>query len=645
MPRTSKRKASLQASKRLAAQDSADDGEADWESGDEVDDNDGGEEEYVRPSPKKARKSTGGSTSKRVKGSLRGILSLPAELVALVASNLDLPTLFHLSRLNKRFYSFLRDPQIEYVWEAARETSGLPTLTAPGMDTVGLANLLFGCCKGCGKATTKVDYVLRIRSCQACSKELIVDERDFVGPPYGSKVRSRAVRSLYQGTGSRNYPEFSAAEIDFLQNVVSARYGEGVVSAQEMTALHPVASKPYKTAKLSSDGFSDVRKTRRLNFETAAFSDHALVNVAKELTDSGESSFLLSSSTTSELYRLFRASSMGVHGGATPASHAVDLLGAGSGSPLEGNAPRRGLVLTRYRELVKDRAMAKTCGLWPVCNQEDFAALPTVEALYRMKTYEDTTKPPPKLDDHLDAIKTDLTYLMQVTTRKVFDQVHSNLTLLDEHRATDAAKASNSFATSPSTAPAKLTPTPADGSDFTVSEIDTFLCRAMAVARCAHCQQVDILPRLFTHCCTFFHNVSGRRYPSFASGNYKVSLALTKAAVAVVEVSDKPIDVSAAELDTLGHGYSCTNPGCVVKIESRGLFGGGSVGRSMNNKLLAGTWHRLVAHLTVRHYCRGYYNDHYVEDPPEAMPVLEDRQAVLERLYRDKHEALHGELE
>ena len=125
-------------------------------------------------------------------GALKGILDLPLDVLAIVCSELDLPTVFHLSRLNKRFYSFLRNNStLSYIWDRARETSGLPELTTPGMNSVQYANLLFGgfcqvrrrewtcdgiadtpaILQGCGKATTKVDYILRVRYCKACSEE------------------------------------------------------------------------------------------------------------------------------------------------------------------------------------------------------------------------------------------------------------------------------------------------------------------------------------------------------------------------------------------------------------------------------------------------------------------------------------------
>jgi len=137
-------------------------------------------------------------------GLLRGILDLPLDVLTGVCEHLDLETLFHVSRLNKRFYKFLRGTAaLSYLWDWAREESGLPELTAPGFSTVQLANLLFSkycqvrslsklrrariafadvheplpLCpdlQNCARTTPKVDFLLRVRLCQACSNYLCV---------------------------------------------------------------------------------------------------------------------------------------------------------------------------------------------------------------------------------------------------------------------------------------------------------------------------------------------------------------------------------------------------------------------------------------------------------------------------------------
>ncbi|CDR36641.1 RHTO0S02e04896g1_1 [Rhodotorula toruloides] len=49
--------------------------------------------------------------------------------------------------------------------------------TAHGMSVHQQANLMFGCCQGCGKTTNKVDWVLRIRACPSCYRDRVADKQ------------------------------------------------------------------------------------------------------------------------------------------------------------------------------------------------------------------------------------------------------------------------------------------------------------------------------------------------------------------------------------------------------------------------------------------------------------------------------------
>lgn len=65
-----------------------------------------------------------------------------------IVGELDLPTVFHLSRLSRRFWQLLRrDKSSQTVWRDARKRSGITKPTAPGMTVYEQANLIFGCCK------------------------------------------------------------------------------------------------------------------------------------------------------------------------------------------------------------------------------------------------------------------------------------------------------------------------------------------------------------------------------------------------------------------------------------------------------------------------------------------------------------------
>ncbi|BGP67875.1 hypothetical protein NBRC10513v2_001196 [Rhodotorula toruloides] len=174
MTRTSARKSALKAraSLREADTDSEDDA---VQSAEEEE-----ESEHEAPPPKKRRVSTAAKPppGPKVKGALKDFLDLPLELVLRILGELDLPTLFHPSRLSKRFWRLLRgDKSLHTLWTDARQRSGIRRPTAQGMGVYQQANLMFGCCQGCGKTTNKVDWVLRIRACPSCYRDLVADKQ------------------------------------------------------------------------------------------------------------------------------------------------------------------------------------------------------------------------------------------------------------------------------------------------------------------------------------------------------------------------------------------------------------------------------------------------------------------------------------
>ncbi|GAA6021842.1 hypothetical protein JCM10207_004515 [Rhodosporidiobolus poonsookiae] len=91
--------------------------------------------------------------------------SLPTETVGDIFCQLDLESVFTLSRLSKRLYRFLRMPTSNYIWEAACKNVQMPELTAPGWTLPGLANLCYGCCQVCGSSALHSNFRLRVRYC------------------------------------------------------------------------------------------------------------------------------------------------------------------------------------------------------------------------------------------------------------------------------------------------------------------------------------------------------------------------------------------------------------------------------------------------------------------------------------------------
>ncbi|BGP45596.1 hypothetical protein JCM10450v2_001415 [Rhodotorula kratochvilovae] len=169
----------------------------------------------------KRRRTSGGARApprRPVKGSLQGVLTLPVELVLRVCADLDFATLFHLSRLNKQFYRVLRAPSAKSVWETVREDDGLHEPLASGMDVYALANLLFGCCQGCGKLTTIVDWYLRKRFCRPCGKNVIVDG-DKIPDELQSTLR-HAPYSYFEHNRIRKWKNFYLPDIVRLSGTV-----------------------------------------------------------------------------------------------------------------------------------------------------------------------------------------------------------------------------------------------------------------------------------------------------------------------------------------------------------------------------------------------------------------------------------------
>ncbi|GAA5871260.1 hypothetical protein JCM8547_007236 [Rhodosporidiobolus lusitaniae] len=470
-------------------------------------------------------------------GSLRGIVSLPAELVALVASSLDLPTLFHLSRLNKCFYLFLRDPQIEYVWEAARETSGLPTLTAPGMDTVGLANLLFGCCMGCEKATTKVDYVLRIRSCKGCSSDFILDEcqsasaTSYVRPNY----ERLALQSTRQGTHNRNHIEYALASLEFLEDVCTLYEESGFVEEDAIATRHAREQVPYEdTLEIRSAGDWAEFETLRRDLQEKGKADGEELT-AWVLEREAENKQAKEDIRTSRRLKLqehlmddgwqayhFDSDAFKTHSLAFLLGIEADNNQAHLAKETER---QRELIFTQCRELAEDRDRAKAGGLYPLNKKDELLALPSL----------------------------DLQSVMKASKQKLFDRLLIVRAEFDQR----------------------------NGAQYTVDENNMLLALGVRLS---------------------------------ANSGFDVSVALVEAAIAIVEKTNKPLAVPAAEIEAFERGFSCVKNGC------------------RHVKSLALPWNRIVQYITC--YPHREYSHRDDDEVSTTDIILEDHQAVCERLYR-----------
>ncbi|CAE6485419.1 unnamed protein product [Rhizoctonia solani] len=135
-------------------------------------------EELSEPPRKRARKSTGRTHSKRMRGFLAGIVNVPMDIFAQIMSFLQPIDIHSLARTNKRFRRLLMNRSARNIWRVAeRNVSNLPScpnhLTEPQY-----AALLFGkwcsMCGGTANVSRRMDEFLLVRLCSNCRERSIV---------------------------------------------------------------------------------------------------------------------------------------------------------------------------------------------------------------------------------------------------------------------------------------------------------------------------------------------------------------------------------------------------------------------------------------------------------------------------------------
>ncbi|GAA6024353.1 hypothetical protein JCM10207_003314 [Rhodosporidiobolus poonsookiae] len=130
----------------------------------------------VAPPPAKKRKTTA-SKPRRSAGKLHGLLDFPLDVLREIAAHLDPPTLLHLSRASRAFYSTFASRSFRSSWEAARHNVGLPDLQSNQLTEPQYAALMFGnhCfTQLCGKARASiVELNIFKRLCKECRDDKI----------------------------------------------------------------------------------------------------------------------------------------------------------------------------------------------------------------------------------------------------------------------------------------------------------------------------------------------------------------------------------------------------------------------------------------------------------------------------------------
>ncbi|GAA6020107.1 hypothetical protein JCM10207_006257 [Rhodosporidiobolus poonsookiae] len=562
------------------------------------------EGDYTRAPKKKARRSStggGGGGAKGTKGSLSGILSLPLETLTLVCSHLDLATVFHLSRLNKQFYGFLRDPALKYIWKGARERSGLPELKAGDFSVYDFANLLFGNCSGCGKLTPKVDYMLRLRSCKTCSEDLITDNNDELYSYWASSV---APYSDHQGVKSRSTVKYLVQDLNRIRYVEN-RYDERTAEVLRFDGLAIIEWQQEQLEKEEEvrEGVRVRRREeieRRLvelgwhahHFEDDKFKQHTLVCAAKEFDPRSWSKM-------------------------QPVLEAVlrENEAANDAQHLQSEIDRRSQLLEdELSELFDDVPACKSAGIYPLPKWDELRDLPSVKPLWDLPAVEDTYGPDGTLLGIKDALHDDLEQIKDAFQQSIFPRL---LAVLQEIDALHASAAAASTA-SPSSAVPSLAPPPADGISHSADEQKTILSQAAALVRCSSCDFADTFPRILGHRCRG-SNWSLQGLPSFSPSldQYKCSVKLSEIVVRLAGLAGEDATVTATEMDKLGSGFTCLD-------------------HEASDAYVAVPWVAMVHHL---------YSPwkHVTRSAKDAEVIFEDRQSALERVF-EKHEKEHSKI-
>ncbi|GAA5961174.1 hypothetical protein JCM8115_005856 [Rhodotorula mucilaginosa] len=550
------RKADAQARSRLAAGANASDG-----SGESLEHEQGfaasdSEEQAARPVVKKQSRRSSVRTTR--KGKLSGLLRLPAELITTICQHLDLETLFHVSRLNKYLWRLLRQTtSLEYLWERARIESGLPELTAAGMNVFEYANLVFGCCQGCGVSTAKVDYLLRVRYCSPCAKTaqiLPMNANGQEAAQYKYLISDiEHIRSHVRGMAIDLFgqTQFSTTERhkNHCQHVVCASLGDEYTSSEfrDAWALHRVQRTgdgigliKWQIARREEreEKLEQLRQRRREaieakfvelgwhphHFEADWWVEHSLVTVARELTENVWRSVKAPLMAELELHR-----------------EAADAWFLAS---VYFN--RRVSIQKEFDALSSDEACQ--LGLAPKPRWVDFERFPTIRAILEPSDVQQAyNEPDPTIRDKINDIVEDwrasvgeLRTLLRdrlLEVIRVLQQPDSALGSLFRFDVNDSAQ--------------QLSPD---------ASIDRVLNLAVGVFECRSpcCARVDTFPRILSHVCFPGHNIP-------LEDAYVPSEKAVLIVLKLLKVNSMPCDATAAELDELDHTWTCLDhPGALI---------------------------------------------------------------------------------
>ncbi|BGP29645.1 hypothetical protein JCM10296v2_001384 [Rhodotorula toruloides] len=591
MTRSSSRKTAAKARDALKkVQNGSDDDDEGMKSSSE-------EEEYVRPPPRKQAKTSRASTGRRnaQKGAMSGFMLLPLEVVTQVCESLDLKTLFYLSTLNRRFFGFLRDASLSHLWEDARKTSGLPDLEAP-MPPHKLAHLLFGSyCSICGKSTTVVDYILRIRACKACSEKVLKGDDDasssYISYSYApqscrdSHGRSRgkwlqrvdelehieehfcfleSVRADAQEELESD-DEWEEPTIDLeCANSLCTDMGDVTLSSLRMyyEAMRAARSVDgYALIDWQVDRAAEVQAERQAVMEKRAqdiaerfkalgwhphyfdkpeFAAHSLVAVAKELD---------------------HATWMKIR---TPLEDFLE-----QSRDAEDAAFMQLTRLTRiahrkkeFVELATDKAKLKALRLYPLPRWADFTELETVKSLFVVDSIDEAYATAPTIEESAHDIGAELVEVRTALKHDLFEKMLVQLRQAESavHVPSDGGETGAPTGAVDTTSALMLPIAAGAGDTYSDEQVDDIMSRAYSIFKCDMCKMIDHFPRILGHMCKakrYYDDWDEAQRPPFKATNYSVKASTACAAVAVIDSAGLPRSVKANTMDDLGATFSC----------------------------------------------------------------------------------------
>ncbi|BGP32400.1 hypothetical protein JCM10296v2_004181 [Rhodotorula toruloides] len=593
-------------------------------------------------------------------GSLKDFLDLPMELVLRILGELDLQTVFHLSRLNKRFWQLLRSDTaaMHHLWEQARVRAGVPRLMAPGCDVYQYANLLFGCCRGCGKATTKVDYVLRIRACPKCWRTFITNRKDAA---YNTETKNLTPSSTYDSNGTyRRTPHYLLSELQEVDSMID----EVEQTRQEVLFLQdncPEELLPSDDGYDSEDSYlpdpndpswhlwAEVRQPAFVRSESRPYFwdvdnrqdfRNALGGLQRQRNQDAEDIFswfrrqeeakkaelgLLNVKRRQAIEaRFLKAGWLPEHfmfgdwiehpfmqGTTLPTDSAINRVRyelerilAASRAQVDAAACRRerarleALVRSRYFELEADAARVATLGLDPLPNVVEFLQLKPVKAIYQIDSTEDIDQERQvSLEDHAVAISAAVVAARAATRRALFVKIVELLADLQRNIGRTLQ---------PSEPAVQLLPL--DNPQAVLKNAETYqdavLSRASSLLQCRTCRQVGHTSHILSHRCEML-----RQPAPLGFDKYSVPVELIASTLKIVRAANKDVTTTANEMDDLGAVFSCT----------------------CSRHAIVQDWLHMAIHRTQFHSSGGIYRGHAGTD---SQLVCETRQEAMERLYR-----------